>query len=99
MIKRGYTFTHQSFIDPTWKPQAGQRYGTDAPKATMIVTRVTATGVHYKYASAVPDERMNGWVMERDRFLKRYGPEAEAEKLRQELAADGVTMPDWRPMS
>lgn len=67
-VKRGFTFTHDSIIDPTWKPAPGQRYA-DAPKARMIVTRATTETVWYGYAEA---PHVTGWRMPRDRFEARF---------------------------
>lgn len=67
-VKRGFTFTHQSALDPRWKPAEGQKYA-DGPKAVMIVTRVTKDTVWYGYLG---DENPGGFTIDRRSFEARY---------------------------
>lgn len=62
-IAPGMTFTHWAFLDPDWRPAPGQKY-RDAPKATMRITRVTATLVYYSYATGG-----GKWVTDRAHLL------------------------------
>lgn len=66
-LKRGYVFTHDSFLDRDWKPGPGQKY-VDGPKAEMVVVRVTTTTVWYGYAG----QTRGPWKMSRDLFIDRY---------------------------
>lgn len=51
--KQGDVFRSKHLLEPTWKPGEGQKY-KDAPKALMVVTRVTSTSVYYDYQSLHP---------------------------------------------
>jgi len=64
---RGFTFTHDHFLDPDWVPSPGQHYA-DGPKAAMVVTRVTKNDVWYGYAGAT----RGGWVVDRDEFVAKF---------------------------
>jgi hypothetical protein len=70
-IAAGYTFRHRHFLDPAWKPSAGERY-RDAPKAMMIVTRVTATTVYFTYVGST----RGAWKLARQSFNDQYGETA-----------------------
>lgn len=48
-VRKGAQFTHPKLLDPTWKPQPGQRYSRDAPKARCEVMAVRAETVYYRY--------------------------------------------------
>lgn len=48
-LARGFTFTHERMLDTTWRPGPGQKYA-DAPKVTMVVSRVTRDLVYFKPA-------------------------------------------------
>lgn len=73
-IARGFVFTHDRFLDPGWTPGPGQRYADTAPKATMIVTRVTATTVWYAYHLG-HGAAAGRWAMDRAAFEARFlGP-------------------------
>lgn len=69
---RGQRFTHKHFIDPGWEPGPGEKY-RDAPKAEMVVTRVTLGGVYYGYAQT----GKGGWYMDRPTFEQTYPANTE----------------------
>jgi hypothetical protein len=72
-IKRGFTFTHLHFIDPTFTPNAaaGEKYAA-GPKAPMVVSRATRTTVYYKHGRELPGIG-GSWCMARDEFEETYG--------------------------
>jgi hypothetical protein len=62
--KAGQRFRHARQLDVTWQPGPGQRYA-DAPKATMVVTRVAAGRVWY----GLDEPRPRGSWVERSEDL------------------------------
>jgi hypothetical protein len=73
-VKRGFTFTHATRLDPDWRPGPGQRYA-DGPKARMRVTRATTTGVWFVYDAPKPGVPC---VMDRAGFEATYVPQEPA---------------------
>lgn len=65
---KGQTFTHDYFVDTSWKPKPGQKW-KDAPKAKMVITSVWSTKVYYGFA---PDGK-GKYVMDKDEFMYRFG--------------------------
>jgi hypothetical protein len=70
-VKRGFTFTHASRLDPSWRPGPGQRY-VDGPKARMRVTRATRTTIYFVHDGGEPGVP---WWMDRVAFEARYCPQ------------------------
>lgn len=66
-VKRGFRFTHKSFLNLGWTPGPGQHLA-DGPKAEMVVTKVTADTVYYTYAGGTK----GAWWMARAEFTERY---------------------------
>lgn len=78
-IKRGFVFTHKHLLDPYWLPDidAGEKYSTDAPKATMVVTRATKRTVWYGYKPITPITATRPiYRMDRAEFETTYGAQA-----------------------
>lgn len=70
-LARGFTFTHDRFLDTSWEPGPGQSY-VSAPHAKMVVTRVTSSRVWYTYAG----DTHGSWVLPRAQFVRRFVPES-----------------------
>ena len=64
-IRKGFTFTHRSFIDPDWTGPVSQ-----GPKALMVVTKTSPRRVWYGFATG---SRRANWVMDRETFEEFYG--------------------------
>lgn len=78
MIEVGRAFVHDSYIEPDWKPEPGQKY-SDGPKAEMLITRVTSLTVWY---ASKPRRNSKGRIrakMPRTVFEARYGPQMDGE--------------------
>lgn len=87
VLKTGFRFTHQSFLDRNWNPAPGHTM-REAPKAEMVVTRVTSSRVWYAYADGedfqIGASRHSSWVTDRSTFISRYLAEP---------------CQDWRPVN
>ena len=59
MAEVGQEFTHKYFFDPDWRPGPGQTYRQHAPKARMVVTRVSTHSVWYQYANGTSRFHLN----------------------------------------
>lgn len=71
-IRVGDSFVHDSYIDPDWTPEPGQKWA-DGPKARMLVTKVTSLTVWY---ASTPRRNAKGRIrakMPRSVFEARYG--------------------------
>lgn len=78
----GKEFTHDKFLQPGWKPEPGQTYKRDSPKARMVVTRVKMHYVFYGYANPTHEQTSRGGhMLERGEFVRRF-PEACEEAPR-----------------
>jgi len=47
-IRKGFSFTHESLLDPDWEPKDGQTY-RDCPNAKCIVTYTTQGTIFFGY--------------------------------------------------
>lgn len=72
-MKRGDEFTHESILDPEWKPGPEQKH-SDAPKARMVITQVTSMTVYYTFVGGTRGTR---WL-DRDAFEQRYGAQVSS---------------------
>jgi len=66
--KKGQTFTHDHFVDTNWKPEPGQTWKNDAPKAEMVITSVWETLVYYSFADG-----KGSYVLDLDTFMNKFG--------------------------
>jgi hypothetical protein len=65
-IKTGAEFVHDKFIEPDAQLEDGQLYA-DAPKALMLITKVTAETVYFRYLDG-----SGSWKLNRDQFVDRF---------------------------
>lgn len=74
-LAKGDVFTHNHHMDVSWRPQPGQTWAKDAPRATMVVTKVTERVVYYTtLGDQRPGAPLHGrWYMSRDHFFREYG--------------------------
>ena len=81
VLKPGFHFTHKHFLDLNWSPASGHTM-REAPKAEMVVTRVTSSHIWYAYADGrdfqIGASRHGSWVTSRDAFTSRYLPSEES---------------------
>lgn len=68
--QKGMTFTHDRLVDTAWKPEPGQTWKHDAPKAQMVITSVWGTKVYYDY---FPSNGRGKFVKDKEDFIKIYG--------------------------
>lgn len=66
--QKGQTFTHDRFVDTSWKPEPGQTWKRDAPKAQMKISQVLSTLVYYKFADG-----KGSFVENYDAFMDKFG--------------------------
>jgi len=67
-IRKGFTFTHASLLDPDWEPKGDQTY-LDCPKAKCIVTYTTRGTIFFGYVGTP----ISAFRASRGAFAMTYG--------------------------
>ena len=72
-IRKGFTFTHESLLDPDWEPKSGQTYRDDCPNAKCLVTYTTRGTIFFGYVGTP----ISAFRASRGVFTKTYGKGAD----------------------